>query len=218
MRMWLNIWRWTDVRWTCDAAPVKRTLLFSFVVLLSGSVCSTSAQDSTGTPNPAPAPAAEPSAGLEPPGVEVPSLAALGLPNAKEPMPGVLTGGVPTEEDLKAAKSLGVTTVVSLLPDADAERTQVEALGMTFVSIPVASPADLTEDNARQLGEAMSSHDKPMIVHCASGNRVGALMALEAFYVEGMSRDEALKRGEDAGLTSLRGDVETRLDATETTP
>jgi hypothetical protein len=48
-------------------------------------------------------------------------------------------------------------------------------------------------------------------LHCASGNRAGALLALHAFYIEGTTKEDALARGEAAGLTNLRDAVEARL-------
>jgi hypothetical protein len=44
------------------------------------------------------------------------------------------------------------------------------------------------------------------LVHCASGNRVGALFALKAHFVDGLSVPYSLAFGRTAGLDSL--DVE----------
>jgi protein tyrosine phosphatase (PTP) superfamily phosphohydrolase (DUF442 family) len=142
------------------------------------------------------------------------TVAVVPIPNAREPLPGVVTGGVPSDEDLRAAEALGYRTVVSLLPAADAgdESERVARLGMRFGSIPSAGPADLTEDNARRLAEVLNAPDRrPLILHCGSGNRAGALLALEAFYVEHASAQAAIDLGEKAGMTSLRPVVEQRL-------
>lgn len=42
-----------------------------------------------------------------------------------------------------------------------------------------------------------------MIVHCGSGNRVGALFALRAFHDEGYDLESAMEKGGLAGLTKL---------------
>jgi uncharacterized protein (TIGR01244 family) len=133
-------------------------------------------------------------------------------------MPGVVTGGKPSDANLEEAKALGYRTVISLLPDAEGSPAakHAEALGLRFVSIPVAGADDLTEDNARRLGDVMAEPDaKPLILHCGSGNRASALLALEAFYVEGRSASEALQIGVDAGLTKLRPEIEQRLQSAE---
>lgn len=136
------------------------------------------------------------------------------IPNARQPLPGVTTGGKPSEANLQQAKELGYRTVISLLPDAEdpgaAER--VRALGLEFVSIPIADATALTEEAARHLANAMDAPGaKPLLVHCASGNRVGALFALRAFYVDGASAADALALGTAAGMTGLRPHVEALL-------
>jgi uncharacterized protein (TIGR01244 family) len=124
----------------------------------------------------------------------------------------VLSGGKPSDANLETAAARGYRTVVSLLPDADAEREKVEALGMRFVSIPVAGADDLTQDKARELDAALSGPGAtPAIVHCGSGNRAGALLALRAFYVDGMGAEEAIDLGKRAGLRSLEGAVRERM-------
>lgn len=138
----------------------------------------------------------------------------LPIPNAAQPLPDVLTGGQPTAEHLELAKRSGYRTVISLLPQEQTreEAAQVAALGMRFVSIPVAGPADLTRENARRLAAAMQdAQGAPLIVHCGSGNRAGALLALRLFYVDGVPREDALAVGTKAGMTSLRSAVEQRM-------
>jgi len=151
---------------------------------------------------------------------ESPSLLApnIKIPNAKRPLDGVLTGGAPSADNLKEAKAQGYRTIVSLLPveESKVEGEQAALVGIRFVSIPIASAADLTEQNARRLGEIIDdSGNRPLILHCASGNRAGALLALYAFYVQHRSVDEALDLGVHAGLTKLRDDVERILGANE---
>ena len=52
-----------------------------------------------------------------------------------------------------------------------------------------------------------------VLIHCASGNRVGALVALHARGT-GATPDEALALGKAAGLAGLEPAVRARLDAT----
>jgi len=136
------------------------------------------------------------------------------IPNARQPLPGVITGGVPTDEQLQSARSLGYETVISLLSAAEVgdEEARVSKLGMRFEAIPIGGPADLTEPNAARLGRLLADPaQRPLILHCGSGNRVGALLALEAFYVEHVPAQQALELGLRAGLTSLRAVVEQKL-------
>ncbi|MDH5676786.1 MAG: sulfur transferase domain-containing protein [Myxococcales bacterium] len=142
--------------------------------------------------------------------------APLEIPNAAQPLPQVTTGGQPSDEQLSAAREQGYRTVISLRTEgeqgSEGERAKVEALGMVFVSIPVAGADDLSEENARRLAEALAADDaKPAIVHCGSGNRAGALLSMKAFLVDGASAEEALALGKRAGLTKLEAAVRERL-------
>lgn len=155
---------------------------------------------------------------------DAPDLTAVELPNRRLPRPGVVTGGQPSPEQLVQAAKAGVKVVVNLRGDGEPmveETGQIaKKLGLMYVRIPLSgSQPDfgLTEQNARKLGKLLAhAKDRPLLVHCASGNRVGALMALEAFYVEGKSAAEALAEGRKAGLTRLEPVVRRILERAET--
>jgi protein tyrosine phosphatase (PTP) superfamily phosphohydrolase (DUF442 family) len=143
---------------------------------------------------------------------EAPSL---GLPNEAHPLPGVTTGGVPDRTMLEAAVAQGYRTVVDLRSDAERDPALAELvaeLGLELFAIAIAGPDDLDRDAVTQLGVLLAdSNKRPMIIHCASGNRVGALLALEAHEVEGLSAADALARGLAGGLTRLEPAVRERL-------
>ena len=85
---------------------------------------------------------------------------------------------------------------------------EAQRLGLSFVAIPIPDASALTQENAERLARAMDAPQaKPMLLHCASGNRAGALLALRAFYVDHASASDALALGERAGMTSLRSAV-----------
>jgi uncharacterized protein (TIGR01244 family) len=133
------------------------------------------------------------------------------LPNLREPLPAVISGGQPSPEQLSAARDAGYKTVLNLrLPDergvAD-EPEIVTGLGMEYLSLPINGSDGLTRDNAEAFARALETAEYPMIIHCSSGNRIGALFALKAFWVDGASAEEALQIGLDSGLTRLEGAV-----------
>lgn len=151
---------------------------------------------------------------VEPVATAVTSAPADLLPRGAEPLEGVLTGGQPTEAQLETLAEMGYGIVVNMRGPTEAGSTDpaaVEALGMTYVSIPVTGAADVSEENARRLGEILNQADQPVLLHCASSNRVGALLALEAYYVDGVSPEEALALGKEAGLTRLEPVVKKQL-------
>ena len=139
--------------------------------------------------------------------------------NGMMPFEGVLTGGQPTDEQLAALRDAGYRTVINLRmpnePGTGDEPETVAALGMTYVSIPLSGAADLTDENAAALAAALDEAARPVLLHCASGNRVGALLALKAFRLDGASAEEALEIGRGAGMTRLEGSVRQLLESPE---
>lgn len=133
--------------------------------------------------------------------------ASIGIPNERRLGDELIVGGRPDEGALRRAADLGVGTVIDLRspdePGYAAERALADELGLRFVAIPVAGATGLTEDNAESLDRALSEAEGPVLLHCASGNRVGALLALRAFHVGGTAAEEALVSGRRAGLTGL---------------
>jgi uncharacterized protein (TIGR01244 family) len=133
----------------------------------------------------------------------------INLPNGLVPFDNTLTGGQPTFDQLKKASETGFKAVINLrtygeLPDPEQESTWVEGLGMKYIHIPIAVTNGLTLQNTKKFAEAISrTENYPLIVHCKSGERVGALFALKAFHIDEKSVEEALLIGESAGLTSL---------------
>ena len=139
----------------------------------------------------------------------------LGIPNAAEPLPGLLTGGQPSEDQLTQAKSLGYKSIVNLRgigePGTETEPQLAISLGLEYVHIPVSGPHDISVEKAKALSDALEEVEAPTIVHCASGNRVGALLAMRAFHVLGESAESALKFGRQSGMTRLEAFVRSKL-------
>ena len=118
------------------------------------------------------------------------------------------TAGQPSPEQLDAAKAAGLQSIVNLCPTGECgwdEQAKVEALGLPYVQIPVAAASDLSPDNAAILAQAISELPKPVLVHCASSNRVGALFALKAHLIDEAAPADALDYGRKAGLKGLEG-------------
>ena len=116
----------------------------------------------------------------------------------------VVASGQPSAAQLKKASADGVRTVINLRPAGEFDEFDEAALiadtGMHYVHIPVAGPDDINGANAQTLDTALAEDQRPAIVHCGSSNRVGALMAYRARYLQGKGADEALQLGLDAGL------------------
>jgi len=122
----------------------------------------------------------------------------------------------PTAEAIVKLPSAGVRTVINLRPASETpeldEKGIVEKAGMKYVSLPVAGAAGLTRENVVAFDQAMAAASGgKVLMHCASGNRVGAMMALRARWIQGKSADESLAIGRSSGLKGLEADVKALL-------
>src|SRR6266550_2753255 len=98
-----------------------------------------------------------------------------GVPNACEPIPGIVTGGQPASEHLAALKRAGCEVVIDIR----------EA---TF---------GLLLDAVRELAGKRSA-----FVHCSSGNRVGAGLIPYFMLEQGLEEQEAVAQAMRVGLRS----------------
>lgn len=124
------------------------------------------------------------------------------------PRDGLVVAGQPATGDWAALAASGIRTVINLRPQAELqgrdERAEVAAAGMRYVELPVSGPADITSENAAALSRLLAQADGPVLVHCASGNRVGGLLAV-AMAQSGMPVSAALDFGRSAGMKSIEG-------------
>jgi len=129
--------------------------------------------------------------------------------NGRSPTANVITGGQPSEAQFSAfrATAQGPCRVINLRgggePGVMAQAALMAHLGIDYVHLPVSGPADVSFEAATALSSALE-YDGPVLVHCASGNRVGALRALGAFqHEEGCDVAKALVIGRQWGLTRM---------------
>lgn len=126
------------------------------------------------------------------------------------------SSGQPTEAQLQFLQSKGVGTVIDLraddeTPDFD-EASRVRSLGLDYLGLPVRGKNGLTRENVAAFDALLArAGDRPLLVHCASGNRVGAMMALRERWQRGATPEQALAIGREWGMKSLELDVEALL-------
>lgn len=130
------------------------------------------------------------------------------IPGFKQPETGRHSGGQPSREQLGQAADDGLSRVINLRPESEDhgfdEAALVEEIGLRYHCLPISGPDDLTRENAERLHELLElAGEEETLIHCASGNRVGALMALRAAWLEGRSTEEALEIGRRWGLTKM---------------
>lgn len=160
------------------------------------------ASDDAATPAPetaAAAPASDP-------------IAAVGLENAAEPLPGIVSAAQPRRIQVEELIDLGFTRFISLRPaeeeGAGWEELALRGQDVQFTRIPVAGAPGLTRENVEALDRALAEAGADTtIVYCSSSNRVGALLALRAHWIQGAPAQEALELGRRAGLAGLEPTV-----------
>jgi uncharacterized protein (TIGR01244 family) len=138
-----------------------------------------------------------------------------GIPNAVQPAEHLLIGGQPDEAALREAAAAGIQVVVNMRGEHEAidfdEAQLVNELGMTYLQLPITGASDLTAENVEAFGELLRTiGTQPTLMHCGSGNRVGALFALHAG-AAGADVETAVEHGRAHGLTSLEDAVRERL-------
>lgn len=132
-----------------------------------------------------------------------------GLDNAGQPLEYVATAGQPEEEHLKRLAEAGYKTVVDLRtpeepPRPDEWSMVVRRAGMEYVNIPVGHDDidDKTFDRFREL--IRDGGRRPVLVHCSSANRVGALLIPYLILDEGSTPEKASEIAAEVGLRSNR--------------
>lgn len=125
----------------------------------------------------------------------------------------------PTAADLVTLARRGARLVLDLRqPSEDHgcdESALVAAGGMTYRNLPVAGVAGLTPGNVREFARLVDDPaNHPLVIHCATANRVGALVALKAAWLDGADTETALALGRRAGMRA----IETAVRAALSTP
>ncbi len=143
----------------------------------------------------------------------VPALAAAGVPESVEAgripayrlvRPDLATAGQPSPEALAQLEAMGFRTVVSLrtAPEGPAdERPLVESQGLRYVQVPI-TPETFSLADVEAVQKVLDDPAAgPILLHCASSNRVGAVWAVIQAR-QGEPFEEAEAAGRAAGLHS----------------
>ncbi|WP_158681735.1 beta-lactamase hydrolase domain-containing protein [Microbulbifer pacificus] len=120
--------------------------------------------------------------------------------------PQLATGGSIDLDKVSALKQKGFRTIVDLRTPEEGtaeEKAVVEAAGMRYINLPVSAGAP-SDALIAELGEILAdTSGAPVLLHCASGNRVGAVWAIYRVR-KGAPLETALEEGRAAGMRSAR--------------
>jgi uncharacterized protein (TIGR01244 family) len=129
----------------------------------------------------------------------------VGIKNFKKIDGNLWVGGQPTIAQIDKLKNMGVKRIINLRSDKEMkfnEATVVKQLGIEYFSIPISGAKDISYENSIKVRTLLDSADGPVFLHCASANRVGAVLALDA-HEQGLNEEQSLIIGKASGLSSL---------------
>ena len=130
------------------------------------------------------------------------------------PVDGITSAGQPDQAALAVFSENGYVAIIDMRGEREDrgmdEKAVVESLGMDYVLLPIASEDDISFENAKKLDDLLAAYDGPVLIHCGSGNRVGALLALRQS-MNGADDAAAMAYGKQGGLTGLEPVVQQRL-------
>ena len=116
----------------------------------------------------------------------------------------IYLAGQPTPDDLTRLKKLGIKTIINLRRTQELswdEAALVKRLGMRYVHAPFQAPQELKPevfDKVRQV--LRDRRQRPVMLHCASSNRVGAIWYAYRVLDGQLLPNQAIKEAQIVGL------------------
>ncbi len=117
----------------------------------------------------------------------------------------VYLGGQPSRADLAAAARYpGIESVLDLRRESENrgfdEAAELDRLDIEYENVPVGGPDQLTDEALDESLRIIRTSEKPLLVHCASGNRVGAVWMAWRMLEDGYTAERAEAEARLAGL------------------
>ena len=116
----------------------------------------------------------------------------------------ITVAGQVAPEQLEEAARQGFKSVLNLrAPDEEGfmldEGQRAEAVGLRYASIPV-KKEKISDELTTSVLEEIDELPKPVLVHCASGMRAGAMAFMHMATREGLPAEEAMSRAQERGF------------------
>lgn len=133
--------------------------------------------------------------------------AAAGVPNASEPVTGLVTGGQPTAQHVSALARAGCRLVLDcrdpMEPRPLREPEDIDAAGLEYVCVPMGHTrgSDETLTQIREVLQTNVGH-RNVFFHCASGNRVGAALIPYLILDQHFEEEDAVNAALRCGMRS----------------
>lgn len=117
--------------------------------------------------------------------------------------PNIATSGALTRDGIQELVKHSFQTVIDLRNESEgtpSEKKAVEAVGITYINIPVTSEG-INELQLTTFKQALEQAVPPVIIHCATGNRAGAMWTAYRLN-EGVAPEIAFREGRAAGMNA----------------
>lgn len=127
--------------------------------------------------------------------------------------PGIGTAGLLVGNAVAEAKALGFKVIVDLRGPAEGiepEKAAAAKAGLTYVNIPVTTATPTDDQIAAFARVVENAANHPVLVHCHTSNRVGAMWALYRAS-RGVPGEIAIEEGRASGLASREAGVRAKL-------
>jgi uncharacterized protein (TIGR01244 family) len=120
----------------------------------------------------------------------------------------VACGGATTPEAVPEIKKMGYKSIINLrLPsepgaNVEGEEAAAKAAGINFYSIPFSGQAPDPAVADKFLATITTPGNEPAYIHCAAGNRAGAMWMIKRLAVDHWDTERAYTEAAALGLTS----------------
>lgn len=117
--------------------------------------------------------------------------------------PEIATSGALTHDSIQELVKHSFHTVIDLRTESEGtpeEKRAVENAEMVYINIPVTN-SGIDESQLAAFKRALAQASPPILVHCATGNRAGAMWTAYRLS-EGVPPETAFKEGRAAGMNA----------------
>ena len=124
------------------------------------------------------------------------------LPNLHQPRPEILTAGQPNNNGYAQLQAMGVATVINVLPEKECdpgEESMVIVNNMVYFKLPF-DPENLQFESVQEFEKLVKYVEKPLLIHCSTGNHVGGLWLSYRVLIEKASILTALQEARIIGM------------------
>ena len=113
-------------------------------------------------------------------------------------------GGQPLPLEFERMAQEGLRSVIDLRNDLERqdfkESELLEGLGVQYQQVWFRTPTEMSDGVLRRAREALNTAERPALLHCGSGHRVGVVWAVWRHMDGGIPLDQALEEARTIGM------------------